>query len=318
MDRELIAEIKNSKNEEEIKQIIDSVIIECLEALEEINIDTKVKNTLGVESDINYERIYLNENDKNDNTYNMQAVWTGFIPKTTKIIYGINIDKYKEVANQGSYYYIDDNSYLYEFSKFIKEKEIDTDEDFILYVYDFLNKYLGNILNKKQRKDIHKLIYKNENVFYKPIKEHSNKDFIGTGGAMCTEYATLAQNILTLYGFDMMYLMDDKHAYNLIFLNEKVHLLDLSMCVVVLDEHHNEIGTLPFLEEIENYSNELLKRVIYGDEKFILNQYFDIYINDRLFKFTISEKREYGVWGTREELLEKEETESERIIRRHQ
>ena len=66
MDIDLINDIKNTKNDEEIKEIIDEIILECLEALEEIDIDTKVLNTLGVESEINNNRCYINQNDIND------------------------------------------------------------------------------------------------------------------------------------------------------------------------------------------------------------------------------------------------------------
>ena len=316
MDRELIDEIKKTNNDEEIKEIINEIIEECLEALKEINIDTRVSNTLGVESDINFKRIYLDEEDVNENTYNMQAVWTGFIPVNTKIVYAIYINEYKDVSNEGHYYYLNDNSYLYEFSKYIKDKEVNDETDFIMYVFTFLNEYLGNIFNSKKRNDIHKLIYRNDNSFYEPTKEHSNSDFINTSGAMCTEYASLAQNILTVYGFDMMYLMTDKHAYNLICLDEKIHILDLSICIPIYNSNNEIIGKLPFLEEIEDYSNDKLKRVIYGEETFILNEYFDVYINDRLFKFTTNDTREYGVWGTRKELLDKEDT-NERVIRMH-
>ena len=315
MDIDLINDIKNTKNDEEIKEIIDEIILECLEALEEIDIDTKVLNTLGVESEINNNRCYINQYDVNDDEFNIQSIWTGFIPNNTKIIYGVYIDKNRDVSNKGQYYYLDDNSYLYEFSKYIKDKEIETEEDFISYVYDFLEEYLGNFINPKERQDIHKLLYKNDDYYFKPTKEHSNKDFVGTGGAMCTEYSTLAQNIFTIYGFDMMYMMDDKHAYNLISIRDKVHILDLSMNVVVLDLDGNVIGDMPFLEEIEDFDSNYLNRVVYGKEKFIVNDYYDIYMNEKLFKVTVKDTREYGVWGTREDLLGNEENNNERIIR---
>lgn len=314
MDKELIDLIKNTDNDEEIKEIIDEVIDECLEALKEIDIDTSVKNTLGVLSEINKNRIYKDESDHNSIEFDMQAVWMGFIPNTTRVIYGVYIDKNRDVSNRGQYYYINDNEYLYEFSKYIKDKDIDTDTDFILFVYEFLEEYLGNKFNPKDRHEIHKLIYKNDTDYYKPSKEHSNKDFIGTGGAMCTEYASLAQNILTVYGFDMMYMMDERHAYNLINIEDKVHLLDLSMNVAIVDINGNVVGDLPYLEEIEDYDNEYLNRVVYGEEKFILNEYYDLYMNGKLFKYVLDDTREYGIWGTRPDLLDGGNS-NERIIK---
>ncbi len=314
MDKELIDLIKNTESDEEIKEIIDEVIDECIEALKEVNIDTRVMNTLGVLSEINKNRIYMDEYDENGIEFDMQAVWTGFIPNTTKIIYGVYIDKNRDVSNKGQYYYLNDNSYLYEFSKYIKDKEIETEEDLISYVYDFLEEYLGNFINPKARQDIHKLLYMNDDYYFKPTKEHSNKDFVGTGGAMCTEYSTLAQNILTIYGFDMMYMMDDKHAYNLISIRDKVHILDLSMNVVVLDLDGKVIGDLPFLEEIEDFDSDYLNRVVYGDDKFIVNEYYDLYMNDKLLKVTVKDTREYGIWGTRPDLLDGGNS-NERIIK---
>ena len=88
------------------------------------------------------------------------------------------------------------------------------------------------------------------------------------------------------------------------------------MAVAIIDLNGNQIGDLPFLEEIENYSDDFLKRVIYGTEKIILNNYFDLYINDNLYKFITEDTREYGVWGTREDLIE-EDLENERIIKKY-
>ena len=314
MDRELLEKIRNTTTDEEIKQIVDEVIEKCIEELKELGVDLSVAPTIGMDSDINYTKYYKSENDNNDCNYKIQAAWTGFLPKGTKIVYGVVIDQYKDVANRGYYYYLNDNSYLYEFSKFIKDKEIETDEDFILYVYDFLNDYFGNLIQSKDRYILHKLLYKNNDAYFKPTKEHTNKDFVGCGAAMCTEYSSLAENILTLYGFDMMFLMNDKHAYNLIYLNEKMYLLDFSMSISVLDLNGDQIGDLPFLEEIEDFDEDYLKRLVYGREKIILNNYFDLYINDNLYKYVTEDTREYEVWGTREDLIE-EDFENERIIK---
>ena len=47
-------------------------------------------------------------------------------------------------------------------------------------------------IDAKTRKDVNKLIYKDENLFFRPSKEHSIKDFYHNGSEMCSEIAMVA------------------------------------------------------------------------------------------------------------------------------
>ena len=92
----------------------------------------------------------------------------------------------------------------------------------------------------KDRMEMHKLLFKNEYQFFEPQREHSIKDFYKTGSARCTEYAVIANNLLSVLKIPISYFMDKDHAYNVLFVEKEEdiydsYILDYSFCVTMKD-----------------------------------------------------------------------------------
>ena len=289
--KELLECINKCNNEEELNNLANNYIDYYTEESKNNNIDS---DTLGIYLDVNS---YIINSDNFEGLY----VWNGYIPKNTRIVYGEELYG-KRGSNIGCYYYLDDESYILEFFKYIKNKEVLDTYDLILYVNKFLRNYLDKSINPSDRDDIHRVLIKNNETYYEPIKKHSIKDFIGNGSAKCSEYAALTENIFSIFGFDMYYLMDEEHVYNILIDNEKHYLLDYVDWVSCYDTNYKLLAKLPYYVEIKDFSYEFFEKVIYGDEKFILPDYYIIGMNDDLVEIKKDSKRIYGIDGIREEV----------------
>ena len=279
--KELLADIKQCNTNQELESLVKECIEYYTNEASKFNIEC---NTIGTDVGIN-PRNY--SNDEYDYGLN---IWCGYIPKNTRIVYGVYGFSNNRSSNHGQYYYLDDESY-------IKDKDIEDNYDFILYVNKFIRKYLENNINKLEREDIHKLIYKNEEDFYEPIKEHSILDFKNNGAGECTEYSALAENIFSIFGFDIYYMMDTNHAYNLLIEDYKVSILDYANWVSCYDINYNQISKLPYYVEIPEFDDKLFDRLREEEEKIILPDYYFLAINDNLLEINNGYTREYGVEG---------------------
>ena len=111
--------LKTCKTDEEIKEIVDFFISEYVEESKELN---NGNHSIGRELELNPVKKFNHLEFEIPNVVNR---WEGYIPLGTKIIYGTRVNPDgPTVCNGGSYYYMDDESYLYEFAKFIKDKPI--------------------------------------------------------------------------------------------------------------------------------------------------------------------------------------------------
>ncbi len=55
----------------------------------------------------------------------VRCFYNQFLPKNMKVVYGLRWDSLSgKASNRGNYYYMNDQEYLYDFCKFIKDKEI--------------------------------------------------------------------------------------------------------------------------------------------------------------------------------------------------
>ncbi len=76
-------------------------------------------------------------------TYQINDFYDDFIPENTRIVYGMMLNPFTGKArHDGKYYYMDDQEYLYDFCKFIQDKEIEDSYDFFGYLKDFLENIL--------------------------------------------------------------------------------------------------------------------------------------------------------------------------------
>ena len=77
---------------------------------------------------------------------NIVCGYDGYIPRGTKIVYGFSYNPNNGVAsNNGKYYYLDDDHYIYDFCQFIKNQEVANDYELFEYLLDFLKDYFKEI-----------------------------------------------------------------------------------------------------------------------------------------------------------------------------
>lgn len=290
--------IKNCENDEQLRELAKNAIEVYSKQAKREN----AKNYIGVNLDINPINYHLDDpNFKVERYYEGVNFWAGYIPLGTKVVYGrFYNNEFKTSTHKGFYYYVDDDSYIYEFFKFIKEKDVDDEMDIIWLVHSFIKKFLSKNINPTSRYDINKLIYKNEDLFFRPVKEHSIKDFYHNGSAMCSEIALIAENLLSVLGLEVLYLEDKEHAYNIYAYHNKaekktdIYLLDYSKWVECYDFNHKFIGTAPYIGEIEGATPKLVDEMINEGKRITLPEYYLLSINGFLYEVKNGEKREYG------------------------
>ncbi len=256
---------------------IEEFFKERIEFLEEKN-DNQEKYTIGYNLDYNPSAFNLLDFEENIPKVELISGFNGYIPLGTKIIYGMvyNADA-KVTSNYGHYYYIDDNSYILEFIKSIKDKDINNIYELFDLIFEFIYDYFGYI-ETISREDMMKLIFKNETAFYKPVEEHKYSMFKEKGNAQCSEIGIMAQNILSFLGIYSKLIigahkmdLDDVegHAYNMVQYEEdeelKSIILDFSSSVFVINSKHKVIGYAPFIHYLDISIDDAYKNILSGE-----------------------------------------------------
>lgn len=218
-------------NEEELKRAID-------ERLDELYSNSQERRLVGYE-----------------NTLPLK----GFIPRETII------------DNGGSYYYIKNNDYIYEFINELRENNI-TDENKILKsIYYFLNKYFGIDGDEERRLDIF-----NQNTNGNDYPDISVLK--GKNAAMCSERAAIAQNLFSFLGIESYYISgkidtrkeQGEHAFNIIKYNGKTVIYDATRDVP-LYKGDKIVAYRYYLQEIE--SNQISDEGVSRDAQFQVDDY---------------------------------------------
>ena len=295
---EVIDRIKNCKNDQELYYLTKRLI---KDALKETRKNNKYFGLLGDKLEVNPTEYYLNQKElSNLRTLYSVNIWNGYIPLNTKIVYGIIYNNNnKGFSCGGYYYYLDDESYVYDFIKYIKKYEIEDELDVISVVNFFVNDYFGKRINPKSRSEMHSLLLKDNNLFFEPTIKHSIKDFYHNGSGQCTEYATIANNLFSVLGIPISCFLDRSHAYNVLFIENgeeyDSYILDYSDCVFVYDEKLRCTGRFPFFKKIENGNKEFIERVVNDGEKIELEDYNMLKINDTFYETKTGKNRIYGV-----------------------
>lgn len=292
----------NRRNNESVKKIINKYINKAKKEAFDKNFDS---TTIGFNSDINPSLLIdiTNLDDIQEMTISGTPFWLGFIPENVKIVYSFEIGNCT-IANEGYYYYISDNSYLYEFAKYLKDKKIKNDITFIVYVTDFIRKYFSTLYNPIDRDQLHHLIYDANNLLYEPIKEHSIIDFKGKGAALCSEYSALFQNILSAFGYESIYIHGEIdhngesnlcHAFNIITMDDKYTIVDPSVTINCIDYNKKVQKIYPYIYELDDYNDEDLNNFLLGDYSLELEDLEAQIINDQCYTFSKTKKRVYRV-----------------------
>lgn len=294
---DMVLEIKACKTLEELKELADEAVKFFTDEGRKYNPDF---DYIGTKLDINPINYHLDDiNFEIEADYEARPFWMGYVPNGTKIVYGrFANDKYRTSVHGGYYYYNDDDSYIYEFFKYIKDKEVESDYDIIVEVNSFLRKKLGKYFNPVDKEQLNKLLYKTDDLFFRPVKEHSIKDYYNNGSALCSEYALMAQNILSALGLEVMMFADYGHTYNIYVEHEGeysgIYVLDFSNWVEVVDINFNLIGVLPYYEKIEGADSDLIDKVVNEGKRIILPDYYFYFINGNMYKMVKNKNRDYG------------------------
>ena len=286
MKNEMLQMIRETKSDQELDKLISNKIGY------ENYFNTKGE-TLGIDTDLNPKRSIYDGSD--DDLYDDSILeWDGYIPFGTKIVYNTWYYNQENLSfNGGGYYYLDDESYIKEFIYFIKDKDIPDIESLIGYVYTYLRNKLEKVMGKKDRMDIHRPIYKDEDNFFEPINQHSIKDFYNNGSALCSEYGVMGQNILSFLDMKPKIIITGSHAFQLIKIDEDYYALDFSKVVAVLDSNLNLIDKIPYFNKIGPLSEEWFDRFFNGEEEIKLKEYYIQILGNSYFKMQTNMDRIY-------------------------
>ena len=238
----------------------------------------------------------------------IRNIHTGYINKGMKITYGLAFDERGIFSNDGKYYYVDDDSYIYDFCNYIKEKEVKDEYQLFDYLLKFIRNYFG-IIRHNNREEMHQMICKEDRIYLDPINIHKFSDFYKKGNAMCTEIALMAENILSMFGFNTYYVVgnirigeekDEFHAYNLIKYREKESeeemnaIIDFSSFTDVFDINYEKIGEKPYIVFFDEINKEFLNKLLSENESITYEDY-DFVMLDTLVEMKYDRDREYYI-----------------------
>ena len=312
----VVKQVIDAKNNKEIASIIRKAIRkEIVKAYR----NNPNKKFIGANLNINPQYQVLKASDIDKNYYEdfeINGSWIGFIPYGVKLTYAWDfrcyytydiIDVYH--YNFGSYYYLNDFSYIYKFAKFLNAtfdsyEEI-TEDDFLDLVFVFLHDHFDNLWNYRSRDEIHQLILSNDKAkkYYKPVKEHSIHDFENTGGAMCSELASTANNIFNVFNHKCMYLQDQTHAYNMLMIPNKdkkdgydYYIYDGAYCAKYISYENTEPESIPYIALIEDFDKNSLEKLLAGEIRINTKEYTDYEIRNNVYTICSEDERNYGVY----------------------
>lgn len=293
---DIVEEIKKCKSDEELKALAEEAIEVFTEQAKQENICTEY---LGDRIGYNPRFVLLGEEE----VYESNNIWNGYIPKGTKVVYArFKDDEVNQFTSDGYYYFMDDDSYVYDFFQFIKEEEgIEDDYDIIVTVHKFIEERFAKYVNPRNREIMHHLLYKDKTLFHAPVREHGFSDFYYNGSAKCTEMAIMGQNLLSLLNIEVIYVNDFNHAYNIYIPRgdsedaDNAYVLDFGKFVPCLDVHLNYIGKIPFFGKIKDYTPGMFEEIFEGKKRLTFPDYFVMRMNNTTFEMAYGERRDYGV-----------------------
>jgi len=249
-----------------------------------------------------------------------------YIPLNTKIVYQHKTDFGRfTIKNDGSYYYVDDDSYLYDFCKFIRGVEYFCIKDILDEIYYFINDYFKNI-ELISRHEMNHPIYRNKYSYYEPIEEHKFTSFKGKGNAMCTEIALMTQNILAFIGYEPYYLIgqckltncdSEYHAFNIMEEEDEetkepvVYLIDCSIPVNVYDISTNLVGRAAYVKKINKPLNEFFQDLIGKENGIEIDSYCYRIIGNHIFTQILNGTRNYSQICNETDIIRKKIKEEE-------
>ena len=264
-------------------------------------------DTVGFEVGYNRENHQLSEEEINPRV-SMRQFYCGYIRKDMKVVYGFRYNRQGIPGNEGMYYYMDDENLILDFCRFIRGKEVQDEYELFHQILVFLHQYFG-FMNQKNRESIIRMIYKDKENYFDPVYNHSIKMFKHTGSALCTEFAAVAQKILSFFyikcyfaiGREKSKVSEMGHAFNFVQFKERdtgentCALLDFSLPVKVYDESYQIIDRHPYVGYIQKINPAFIKSFIFQGEPLYFPEYFYYFLGNKRFCMEGQEEREYSI-----------------------
>lgn len=218
----------------------------------------------------------------------------GFITPDSRIKYSnLSMNSYSMATND----------YFYEFAKFVKKNNVKSKGTLVKVVENFINQYF-KVPSGIDKRDayFYQVAFQTtttDDEYFEKLENLQIGDLKGKGIAMCTERAALAQNLLSLFGFDIYYCMgcidnngkQESHCFNIARAKDTFMLLDYSVPVPVFKDE-KVVDYAPFQGSIE--VSELEEVLVNG-----INKEFDSYAYvltpNGIKKVTTGETRTYNV-----------------------
>lgn len=218
----------------------------------------------------------------------------GFISPESRIKY----------SNGSMYLYsMKTNDYIYDFAKYVKKNKINNKGTLVKFVENFINSYFG-ISNGIDMRDTYfdRIAFQTtttDDEYFEKLNNLEIGDLKGKNIAMCTERAALAQNLLSLFGFEIYYCMgcvnnngnEESHCFNIARAKDSFILLDYSLPVSVF-ENGRAIDYAPFQGSI---SIDELEDVLLNGINKDFPSYEYIKTPQGIKKVAINELRTYNV-----------------------
>ena len=290
---DLLDLIKQCQSEEEIKELIDYFVGEFTKEARQLN----NVDYIGVNADLNPKfNIVHDMDDLLGDLAPSNSSWRGYIPRDVRV-------NYKNVTHRGvthseGFYYMGDESYLYEFAKFIKDKNVPGVLAFLIHVHDFVHQYFDRGIAAVSREQIHSTIFDQHEQRVLFSKKNYLSDLKGLGAALCTEYTVMGQNIMTIFGLTTDVVCDNSHIYNVYFDPDgEINIVDFQHVINMYDINHNFVRTLPFIETIEDCDEKKYRLMLFGLERFPFDNYYVIDFPNEPLPVFDGYERSYGCMG---------------------
>ena len=285
--------IKNL-NQEQIDELISLRI-----AQEKYKSSQNHKRFIGIDCGINPSLTLVGEKELDS-----QAMWNGFIPEDVKIIYSFVPNEQGYTVNNGCYYYMDTEDYIYEFAKFIKTKDVQDEIEFLAYVYQFIDNYFNNLANQEiHRKIMHQPLIGPDGKYIEPTSGHLFSEFKASNNAECSEYSAMAQNILSVFEYPMIYFGGSVnsahgrggHAFNFTLINKMACVIDFTIPVEMYSLDGKYLGLAPFIGSVKDFSTETLKKHLLEYIPYNFREYYFVVTEEQFMMITNGNTRNYIV-----------------------
>lgn len=181
--------------------------------------------------------------------FNEITMFNGFIPLETRINYSR--------FGMGDYS-MKTTDFYYDFARQLRKNKIQNRNQLISFVETYINSYFG--MNRpgedKREQVLNDVAFQTTNSddeYFEKLENNEIGSLKGMNVAMCTERAAMAQNLLSLYGFETCYCMgcfdnnghQEGHCFNIAKAKNSYILLDYSVPVIKID-NDRVTGYLPF------------------------------------------------------------------------